>query len=134
MRDLEPDQLIGLAGLLVTLMLFFSLDAKFRFSRRKRLSLQVFHVTSIVGGLLTVVALIVVWIELFLPEDDSTIHVLMYFIPASGALLAALVLAFEVLVLRNRSHGAEDDTPETVTGITTPQHRDLGADTERIQP
>lgn len=97
---MEPDQLVELASLLVTLMIFFSIDAKHRFNRKPKTQKNVFHFFSIFGGIATAISFSIVWIELFLPEEDKTIHVLFYFLPSSLAVLAALVLAFELLVLR----------------------------------
>lgn len=101
-RDLLPDELVGLCALLVSLMIFFSIDAKFRFRRSSELTQDVFRITSIVGGLSTAFALLIAWVELFLPEDNDTIDVLFYFVPSTIAILAVVVLAFEVLLLRDR--------------------------------
>ncbi|MDG8251877.1 hypothetical protein OK842_11560, partial [Streptococcus pneumoniae] len=83
--ELSRDQLSEFAGLLVTLLIFFSIDAKFRFRRSDASQKTLFRVSSIVGGLAAVTALAVVWVELFLPEDNKMIHVLVYFVPASLA-------------------------------------------------
>ncbi|MEB4614012.1 hypothetical protein [Leucobacter sp. M11] len=99
MRDMEPDQLVELASLLVTLMIFFSIDAKHRFNRKPHGERNLFHTISMVGGIATAVAFAVVWVELFLPEENKSIDVLLYFLPSSIAVLAALILAFELLVL-----------------------------------
>lgn len=100
MQELKSDQLIELAGLLVTLMIFFSIDAKHRFSRKNAVAKGLFRFTSIGGGLMTAISLVVVWVETFLPDGGNTIPVLFYFVPTSLAILAALVLAIEVVFLR----------------------------------
>lgn len=48
----------------------------------------------------TVLSLATVWIEIFLADENRFMHVLAYFIPASLAIVAALVLAVEVTFLR----------------------------------
>lgn len=116
MRDLLPAELVGLCALLVTLMLFFSIDAKFRFRRSTELTQDIFRVTSIVGGLTTALALLITWVELFLPEDNTAIHVLSYFVPSTIAILAAVVLAFEVLILRDRGRAPKRRPGEHRTG------------------
>lgn len=107
--ELTRDQLSEFAGLLVTLLIFFSIDAKFRFKRRDSSEKALFRLSSIVGGISAVTALAVVWVELFLPEDNKTIHVLVYFVPASVAIVAAFVLSVEVIFMRKVSEGDESD-------------------------
>ncbi|MBO1901754.1 hypothetical protein J4H92_07295 [Leucobacter weissii] len=109
LQELGTGQLVEFAGLLVTLMIFFSIDAKYRFSRTGGTARILFHGASIVGGIATAVGLVVVWIEMFLPEEDRTIHLLMYFVPASVSVLAALVLAVEVIFLRRDQSERESD-------------------------
>lgn len=103
--ELTRDQLSEFSGLLVTLLIFFSIDAKFRFRRQDHSEKALFRVSSIVGGIAAVTALAVVWVELFLPEDNKMIHVLVYFVPASIAIIAAFVLSVEVIFLRKSSEG-----------------------------
>lgn len=110
MQELNTTELTQVAALLVTLMVFFSIDAKFRFRRDEVIAKGVFRVTSLAGGFFTVIALLVVWIEMFLPDENGVIPVLAYFIPASIALLAALVLAVEVTFLRGIFGDNEEDT------------------------
>lgn len=111
MEQLESEHLAEIASLLVTLMIFFSIDAKFRFRRKKTVAKEVFRTASISGGVLTVVSLAIVWVEMFLPE--KTMPALLYFVPASLAILAALVLAVEVVLLRKGSEPEEEgDTDE----------------------
>lgn len=58
-----------------------------------------------------------VWVELFLPEDNKRIHVLAYFVPASIAILAAFAFAFafafalsvEVILMRKNGENSEGD-------------------------
>lgn len=107
--ELQRDQLVELAGLLVTLLIFFSIDAKYRFNRKASSTKTLFRLSSISGGIATVVALAVVWVEQFLPEDNTSIHVLAYFVPASLAILAAVVLSIEVLFLRKSPSSSEDE-------------------------
>ncbi|GAA1569602.1 hypothetical protein [Leucobacter aridicollis] len=110
--ELSRDQLSEFAGLLVTLLIFFSIDAKFRFRRRDASQKTLFRVSSIVGGLAAVTALAVVWVELFLPEDNKMIHVLVYFVPASLAIIAAFVLSVEVIFMRKSGRESNDASQE----------------------
>lgn len=50
-----------------------------------------------------------VWVELFLPEDNKMIHVLVYFVPASVAIVAAFVLSVEVIFMRKNGENSEGD-------------------------
>lgn len=100
MEELHGDQLVELASLIVTLMIFFSIDAKYRFKRGRSPARGLFRVTSMVGGVSTAIALTVVWVEMFLPDENKAIHMLVYFVPASIAVIAALILAIEVIFLR----------------------------------
>ena len=110
--ELSRDQLSEFAGLLVTLLIFFSIDAKFRFRRSDASQKTLFRVSSIVGGLAAVTALAVVWVELFLPEDNKMIHVLVYFVPASLAIIAAFVLSVEVIFMRKSGRESNDASQE----------------------
>ncbi|MGO3734905.1 MAG: hypothetical protein ACTJFR_07150 [Canibacter sp.] len=107
MRELTPDQLLDAAALIVTLLIFFSIDAKFRFRKDARRVREEFRIVTIIGGLSSAVALVVVWINLFIPDDMDRIHMLTYFVPSSIAILSALVLSLEVLFFRKDS---DDDT------------------------
>lgn len=100
MQELKAEELVELASIMVTLMIFYSIDAKFRFQRKEKTAQGLFRVVSIVGGIVTAIAALIIWVEMFLPEENKTIPVLAYFIPATIAITAALILAFEVLVLR----------------------------------
>ncbi|MFF8818689.1 hypothetical protein ACF07D_11910 [Leucobacter sp. NPDC015123] len=111
--ELSRDQLSEFAGLLVTLLIFFSIDAKFRFRRRDSSQKALFRISSIVGGLAAVTALAVVWVELFLPEDNEMIHVLVYFVPASLAIVAAFVLSVEVIFMRKSGREGSDGGRES---------------------
>ncbi|MGB3414301.1 MAG: hypothetical protein WBA28_06250 [Microbacteriaceae bacterium] len=104
MRVIPSNELVELIGLFVTLMIFFSLDAKFRFSPniKHHKNQEFFKISSIVGGLATVIAAISVWVEFFLPREDGTLMLLFILIPGSIAFLAALFLALDVLFLRFR--------------------------------
>lgn len=100
MQELEPEQLVELAGILVTLMIFYSIDAKYRFQRKRKAAKGLFRAISIAGGITVAVAALVVWVEIFLPKENTLIPVLAYFIPSIISLILALILAFEVLLMR----------------------------------
>ena len=108
MRGLSPDQLLAAAGLIVTLLIFFSIDAKFRFRPSARRAREIFHTTSIVGGISCAIAFVVIWINVFIPDDMEPINLLTYFIPSSVAIACALLLSIEVIFLRRDSEDDDD--------------------------
>lgn len=61
--ELSRDLLSEFAGLLVTLLVFFSIDAKFRFRRRDKPEKALFRASSTIGGIAAVTALAIVWVE-----------------------------------------------------------------------
>lgn len=106
---MTTSELVQVAALLVTLMIFFSIDAKFRFRRDEVIAKGLFRVMSLIGGLFTVIALVIVWIEMFMPDENGLFPVLAYFIPASIAIFSALVLGIEVTFLRGLFGIGDDD-------------------------
>lgn len=110
MQELDGDQLAEVASILVTLMIFYSIDAKYRFSRNDTVAKGLFRVLSMAGGIAVGLATLLVWAQMFLPQEHQ-LPPLAYFIPATFALLSAFALAFEVIVLRIRGE-ANDETEQ----------------------
>ena len=104
MRDLTPDDIGVLLSVFVLLLIFFGID--FRMSRtdttrHKKRSL-VFAVICLVGEAFTVLALILTWVALFLPDSAEWIDTLIVFVPGSVAMVCAVILTGEVVASRVR--------------------------------
>lgn len=110
MRDMPSSELVSLISFLVVLLLFFSIDTKAR-ERRGDLSLKgrIYHWVGHTGGIATGLALIVAWIDLWLHDDDPTIHVSYIAIPGSIGVLCAVLVGLEMLLER----AGEDDSPDS---------------------
>lgn len=102
MRVLPTAELSDLIALFVTLLIFFSLDSKFRFSKNSnaRHAKLFFEIVTIVGGIFTVLSALITWIAFFLPEKYF-VQWYLILIPGTIAFLAALTLCVEVLFLRS---------------------------------
>src|SRR5690625_345017 len=100
MRVLTPNQLISVAAFLITLLIFFSMDAKFRFRGRNRRAGTIFRSTSFVGGVSRSVPIVTTWFTIFLPPGLRPPSMLIYLVPATIAIIAALMLSVEVIFLR----------------------------------
>lgn len=72
MRIIPPDELVELIALFVTLMIFFSIDAKHRFSQKEnekeRTAKRFFGALSITGGFATTIAAGITWVDFFFPK------------------------------------------------------------------
>src|SRR5690606_20316055 len=114
MRVIPPDELVELIALFVTLMIFFSIDAKHRFSKnrdQKEYSSKTFFAgLSITGAIATVVAAVITWIDFFLPEENTAISLIYILVPGSIAFLAALGLGVDVLIMRMSPDEPDDDS------------------------
>lgn len=90
--------MVSLASFLAVLLIFFSIDIR---SRELEASdpwhAQLFHWTSRVGGVSAAVALCLGWIDLFLPDEGSPIHVAFVAVPGSVAVACAVTLGLEML-------------------------------------
>ncbi|WP_201761385.1 MULTISPECIES: hypothetical protein [unclassified Nonomuraea] len=90
--------MVSLISFLAVLLIFFSIDVR---SRETAASdpwhVQVFGWTSRLGGISTALALALGWVDLFLPDENSPIHVAFVAVPGSVAVLCAIVLGLEML-------------------------------------
>lgn len=94
MRVIPTNELIELIALFVTLMIFFSIDAKHRFSRDSKhpRNRRFFAITSIIGVLTTVIAAVISWVEFFL-ESGTFIAMLLILIQEASHFLPHCFLA-----------------------------------------
>ena len=89
---------------LAVLLVFFSIDIK---SRDQDDSdpwhMQLFEWTGRIGGVATAIALALGWIDLFLPDNGSPIHVALVAVPGSVGVACAILLGIEMLWQRRPS-------------------------------
>lgn len=98
MRPLPSSDMVSLISFLAVLLIFFSIDVRSRSSRvSKPWHAYLFEWSSRIGGIATAVALTLGWVDLFLPDEDSPIHVLFVATPGSVAVLCAIVLGLEMM-------------------------------------
>ena len=96
--------MVSLISFLAVLLIFFSIDVRSRESAAsKPWHAHLFEWASRVGGISTALALALGWVDLFLPDDNSPIHVALVAVPGSVAVLCAIALGLEMLWQRNAS-------------------------------
>ncbi|WP_326701348.1 hypothetical protein OG909_30985 [Streptomyces sp. NBC_01754] len=90
--------MVSLISFLAVLLIFFSIDVRSRDSAAsKPWHAHLFEWASRVGGIATALALTLGWVDLFLPDERSPIHVVFVAVPGSVAVLCAIVLGLEML-------------------------------------
>ncbi len=90
--------MVSLISFLAVLLVFFSIDVRSRDSdASKPWHAHLFEWASRIGGVATAVALTLGWVDLFLPDESSPIHVMFVAAPGSLAVLCAIVLGLEML-------------------------------------
>ncbi len=95
--------MVSLISFLAVLLIFFSIDIRSREpSDDDPWHAQLFEWTSRIGGVSTAVALTLGWIDLFLPDEGSPIHVALVAGPGSVGVICAVVLGLEMLWQRER--------------------------------
>lgn len=100
MRSMPSSEMVSLISFLAVLMIFFSIDIKSREpGDDDPLHRQMFEWVGRVGGVSTAVALTLGWIDLFLPDEGSPIHVAMVAVPGSVGVACAIILGLEMLFL-----------------------------------
>lgn len=98
MRQMPSADMVSLISFLAVLLIFFSIDVRSRESAAGRSwAAGLFEWASRVGGVATAAALALGWIDLFLPDESSPIHVVFVAVPGSVAVLCAIVLGLEML-------------------------------------
>lgn len=98
MRSMPSSEMVSLISFLAVLLIFFSIDIRSRdVDESDPWHAQLFARTSRLGGVSTAVSLTLGWIDLFLPDDSSPIHVALVAVPGTVAVLCAIVLGLEML-------------------------------------
>lgn len=98
LRPMPSAEMVSLASFLAVLLIFFSIDIRSReLEAADPWHAQLFHWTSRVGGVSAAVALTLGWVDLFLPDEGSPIHVALVAGPGSVAVLCAVTLGLEML-------------------------------------
>lgn len=98
MRQMPSSDMVSLISFLAVLLIFFSIDVRSRSSAdSKPWHAHLFEWASRIGGITTALALTLGWVDLFLPDESSPIHVALVAVPGSVAVLCAIVLGLEML-------------------------------------
>lgn len=104
MRQMPSAEMVDLISFLAVLLVFFSIDVRSRDSGAAGpWQAHLFEWASRIGGVATGLALTLGWVDLFLPDESSPIHVALVAVPGSVAVLCAIVLGLEMLWQRRRS-------------------------------
>ncbi len=102
---MPSSELVSLISFLAALLIFFSIDVRTRRARGDDAPWHshLFSWASRLGGVSTALALTLGWVDLFLPDDDGTIHVAFVAVPGSLGVLCAIILGVEMLWQKDRS-------------------------------
>jgi len=104
MRQMPSSDMVSLISFLAVLLIFFSIDVRSRESAAcKSWHARLFEWASRVGGIATALSLALGWVDLFLPDESSPIHVALVAAPGTVAVLCAIVLGLEMLWQREES-------------------------------
>ncbi|GAA4233881.1 hypothetical protein GCM10022254_37410 [Actinomadura meridiana] len=98
MRQMPSSDMVILISFLAVLLIFFSIDVRSRDSAdSKPWHAQLFEWASRIGGVSAAVSLALGWVDLFIPDESSPIHVALVAVPGSLAVLCAIILGLEML-------------------------------------
>jgi hypothetical protein len=115
MRPMPSSEMVSLISFLAVLLIFFSIDIR---SREPEDSdpwhRKLFEWTSRIGGVSTALALTLGWIDLFLDDNGSPIHVGLVAVPGSLGVGCAVLLGLEMLWMRDGTD--RDDESEDTSG------------------
>lgn len=100
---MPSSEMVSLISFLAVLLIFFSIDIRAREpgDDDDPWHARLFEWTSRIGGISTAVALTLGWIDLFLPDEGSPIHVVLVAGPGSIGVGCAVVLGVEMLWQRD---------------------------------
>lgn len=102
LQSMPSSEMVSLISFFAVLLIFFSIDVRNRpRSSEDPWHARVFEWTSRTGGLSTAIALTLGWVDLFLPDDGSLIHVALVAVPGSVGVACAVVLGLEMLWQRD---------------------------------
>lgn len=95
---MPSSEMVSLISFMAVLLIFFSIDVRSRDTEpADPWHKHLFERTSRVGGITTAIALTLGWVDLFLPDEDSPIHVALIAVPGSLGVLCAIILGVEML-------------------------------------
>lgn len=102
MRDLTTDDLGLLLSVFAVLLIAFGIDFHFstKAADRHRRARWFFGMTTLVGELMTALALVLTWVALWSPAAWEAIDDLLVFIPGSIAILCAVILTVDKIAAR----------------------------------
>ncbi|WP_069814809.1 hypothetical protein [Streptomyces sp. TP-A0874] len=104
MRQMPSADMVSLISFLAVLLIFFSIDVRSRESAAsKSWQASFFEWASRLGGVATALSLTLGWVDLFLPDETSPIHVAFVAAPGSVGVLCAIMLGLEMLWQRRES-------------------------------
>lgn len=99
LRPMPSAEMVSLISFLAVLLIFFSIDIRSRelAAADRPLARAAVPLGSRLGGVAAAVALTLGWVDLFLPDEGSPIHVALIAVPGSVAVLCAVTLGLEML-------------------------------------
>ncbi|CND74025.1 Uncharacterised protein [Mycobacterium tuberculosis] len=98
MRQMPSSDMVSLISFLAVLLIFFSIDVRSRISApSKPWHARFFEWASRIGGIATALSLALGWLDLFIPDRTSPIHVAFVAAPGSVGVLCAIALGLEML-------------------------------------
>lgn len=103
MRTLTSAEMIDITALLAVLLIFFSIDLRSREPVGAHWATRLFEWTSRIGGVCTAFALALGWVNHFLPDESTAIHIALVAGPGSIGIACAIVLGIEMLWQRNQA-------------------------------
>jgi len=100
---MPSSELVSLISFLAALLIFFSIDVRTRNAQDDApWHSHLFSWASRLGGVSTALALTLGWVDLFLPDESSPIHVAFVAVPGTLGVLCAIVLGIEMLWQKDR--------------------------------
>lgn len=103
MRPMPSSEMVSLISFLAVVLIFFSIDLRSRdLDVTRPAARRFFEWASRIGGISTAIALALGWVDLFLPDDNSPIHIAMVAVPGSIGVLAAITLGMEMIFLPHK--------------------------------
>lgn len=102
MSELTTADLGLLLSVFAVLLIAFAIDFHFstRPTTRHRRSRWVFGIVTLVGELMTALALVLTWVAMWSPAACEAIDDLLVFIPGSIAIACAVILTVEKIIAR----------------------------------
>lgn len=102
MRELMPDDLGLLLSVFAVLLIAFAIDFHFstKAERQHRRSALFFGIVTLVGELMTALALVLTWVALWSPAAWEAIDDLLVFVPGSISISCAVVLTLDKIWAR----------------------------------